>query len=451
MQDDSVQKNGNICTISISKLLNKEYLHKFGSNKTALVLKILARYCAPAYGLPYPVGMKRISAEHKAKVLELFENYPTSKLPELKSDFHKVLENSHCSPSERDEAKSRFKSFYEWLVEGSSLEEQHKEALGEERYVFRNVRELIDPYAKQAKRNNAASMLLSAIARYIAPQWGHPYPKAKRLSPPTKESLLKFLESVEVQQLRNLLMLYHSATKHKKSNEISSYTSTVKDFYRYCLERKVFKPGKDPYEEEAKKEIVVYLRPSKGKAGREKNKARKPHVKPYALMTNGAGHRQKAGVKRQPELLYKDDYINDALQRDIDQLVEFRKKHGMKQPTIKIDTGGIMRFLGWLHRVEGIPLADLRLADIIKFAPLVPDLQPEDSPEEGFRKQFQTEQELQRVTSSTLDRIFKYFEWKRKEHQASNATLEIEIKWLICVAKSLYEKEIWKSDKYVDY
>jgi hypothetical protein len=226
----------------------------------------------------------------------------------------------------------------------------------------RTISSAYSHYQQDSKRKNT-SVVRSIIHKYLVEDWGGKPPVGSKA---TNDEIVAFMDLIKTIPSTKLVGTLDILERKFISKKVSkdncrSYRSAYKDFLKwaetngYCSEP--INHGTDP------SKPVTFNRNPKGVGRKTKsNYHGKTCKKAYALMSHNS----------RGELIYPDDYINNYLQKEIEEYVEFRiKQHGVREVTArKIDVEEFQRTLGWLHRYKKVPLAELRLSSIIWYQDL---------------------------------------------------------------------------------
>lgn len=265
----------------------------------------------------------------------------------------------------------------------------------------KTMKEVFDLY-KQLLKPSEISNLTSALTKYVVLALDGPSIKGQRASEKETEAALKFLESVSLAGLKNALehLEQYFDKKKIKNHERRKPRYYLKKLIDYAIaENFVEQPEEKPttfYRFKEKQKSRVYVGNAKLMEGRpswvDRNrlgvfdedfvvvspvgKALLPHLWcPYLARSPqliGAIYWiEIAGIMPQIYL------ANKKLEH---QLIAFGNSlldsFHMRMPTVLRDLDTILRYLGWQHRQQGVPLEELTLNSVIPFTPLKLRLSP---------------------------------------------------------------------------
>ncbi|NJN12128.1 MAG: hypothetical protein HC815_30875 [Richelia sp. RM1_1_1] len=225
-------------------------------------------------------------------------------------------------------------------------------------YIY-SVSDAFDTFCgQQPLKSNAKSLLLSAIARYVAKDWGFVYPKKeKRLSPKSKESLLKIMRSTPANQVIDIIQVFKARTEHLEAREISAYKCYIQKFYNWCEQEGLF-----TVEKVSENELVVQVYPSQSRRVGNHYKQKHKRHQSYSLMAKKA---------KTHELIYPEDFVNENLASQLESYKKYRERKGIAAMTIRdFELKNIMKVLGWLVRYKDVSLSSLSLESLITYVPL---------------------------------------------------------------------------------
>jgi hypothetical protein len=150
------------------------------------------------------------------------------------------------------------------------------------------------------------------------------------------------------------------------------------------------------------------------------------------------------------------DYVNNALEKQLNDLEAYLLSKGLRPPTIKINLKSINQLLGWLHRERGISLEALSLESIVPFTPLNPILDNYKYKRGKNKGVVDTRRydaarstlklEAKEQAPKTVERIEEYLTW-RGNHPGTDV---IALIVFVNVAKFLYRNETEEKKTFDD-
>jgi hypothetical protein len=150
------------------------------------------------------------------------------------------------------------------------------------------------------------------------------------------------------------------------------------------------------------------------------------------------------------ELLYPDDYINDALKQDLYDLEIFANQQGFTKATIKNLFSVIYRLLGWLHRYQSVDLEHLRITSIIQYYPLTVSRNYDKDIEKVRYKRSILKEEANEFAADNIDLLKKYLSFLDITNGHVNSK-KIVITYVVMIAKFVFDKEIGRDDEFMEY
>ncbi len=329
----------------------------------------------------------------------------------------------------------------------------------------KTLREIFDLY-KQLLAPSEISNLTSALTKYVVPALDGPSIKGKRASNKEIESALKFLEFVSVVGLPNTLKQlgqYFDKKKIKK-NERRKPRCYLKKLVDYALAEKfIEQPEEEPTTFYRFKEVEksrTYVGEAKLMEGRpswvDRNRlgvfdedfvvagsARKALI-PFLWCPSFARSPQLIGAiywVEMAEIMPPIYLANEELEH---QLIAFGNflldSLHMRMPTVIRDMEAILRYLGWLHRQQGVPLEQLTLNSVIPFTPLKLYLSPRQFKEDynQYLVEKATALEDAEEVAQTIKQNIERFLANCKVSRASEINY---VKSFVNLGKYLYHKE----------
>ena len=246
----------------------------------------------------------------------------------------------------------------------------------------------------QQKKRTALTCFKSALFRYAVPALGGPTPANLRMKGRDAEAALEFLEQQPTSRLAELpshLKRYFEGTTLTQKTKTTARSST-NHWLKWAIQRGTLEPQqperpaickfKDfrkvrPYREEVK---LIPGRPSRKNRnilGCFESDYIKVEDWEDEFDTSIVCKSWKSEILNNPDIQLPVYLANPELDRDIRQFVEFlEERMQLRPPTVEKDVSTLLRFLGWLHRKQQIPLADLRITTVIPFVKL--KLNPND-------------------------------------------------------------------------
>lgn len=273
----------------------------------------------------------------------------------------------------------------------------------------------------------------TALLRFTVPGWSNVYPSGKKSTAKEVANSLEYLKLVLVEQFKDALAIQEKVFDHLQLDKAPRRQprSILSQMLQWAESQGYF-GGKEPDVVEEPVQQLLRLRSPKGqrrKTSKDVKVRHKPKLPNYALGT-------------QPG-----DYFNDTLKLQLEDLVSFLAKRGVRPPTIQTELGEIKRLLGWLHRVEGISLKDLRLELIVPFTPIYPD-RKQFRYTKGSKKgkvnyallaaeKMELDDDAKEAGLKAIKLYDKYFDWRGIHPRSDVITLEA----FVIVGKFLYQDQ----------
>ncbi len=304
---------------------------------------------------------------------------------------------------------------------------------------------------EQGKLSCNFSSLKTALMRYTAPAWGfNPPPKEKNLS----IDCLDFLKTIPLSRL-------NGATKDQE--EYFDLIKADKDCRRQnrhhlkkfvdWVEEQGWLISIDPHTKLPKG--YRYIRP----AGKRKpdahriNTTGKKRIKPFAIGTS-------------PNEIYYDASLgktiigNLELTKDIEDYLNFERSRGRtSEDSLQEDVEYIRIYLGYLHRVKGTPISELRLTSIIPHIRLrysIDDflIDKENNPVDTIKAyqdfsitEIMTKQREKKIAEDVSSQFDEYIQWWDKQYTeigsppTRKSTKKIFFKTMLSVGRFVYRDE----------
>jgi hypothetical protein len=228
------------------------------------------------------------------------------------------------------------------------------------------------------KSRNISNILRSLLLRRFIPKIGGICPKGNRSTAWEVQEGIEFLKKLPSNELVNAPTIIEQAFSDEEKEDRRKARSVIKQFIDQLKDWGYFDPTEQQDENNKlqQPQFNQFRRPA-GKPRKDwksqdkhySNRYDRPKKKPYALMAMKAVNTR--GV-RQTEKVFPADYINEELEKDLQDFKEFRSARA--KGTLKGEYAKIMQILGWLHRFQGIDLKDLRLSSIISHCDLIANL-----------------------------------------------------------------------------
>ncbi|MBD2028272.1 hypothetical protein [Leptolyngbya sp. FACHB-711] len=183
----------------------------------------------------------------------------------------------------------------------------------------------------------------TALLRYTLPGWGFSLSKGQRLTAQEREQGLQFLQQIRLEQLQEAPAFQEKSFEELNvaGNSRRNYRWALNNFIDWCKQQTW--AASVSWAEE--KRVTPRKREKKGSA-----------------VDLGATHAKSRLSYRLPK-----EQISASLQ---EELVAFRNFLTKEEPCVSGHTAQmyeqqVLRLLGWLHQVQGIPLEDLSLETIV--------------------------------------------------------------------------------------
>jgi hypothetical protein len=259
----------------------------------------------------------------------------------------------------------------------------------------KTAKEVFDLY-KRLLTPSELSLMTSTLTKYVVPSLAGPAIKGKRASEKEIEAALKYLESVSPTQLPDALkqLEQYFDKKKIKTQERRKPRHYLKKFVDYAISENFIEvPEEEPitfYRLNEVQKSRVHVGDVKLMEGRpswvDRNRlgvfdedfvvvspAQKPDI-PFIWYPGFVHSPQLLGAIYWVEIaaiMPKIYLANEELEHQLIAFGEFllNSLH-MRMPTVIRDMETILRYLGWLHRQQGIPLEQLSLNCVITFTPL---------------------------------------------------------------------------------
>jgi hypothetical protein len=332
------------------------------------------------------------------------------------------------------------------------------------------VRELLERYERHlqttpdpSKAQQEIRLTQTALLRYTVPGWGGPKPLSERLSSREIEAAIKFTESIGLAQFQKSLAVLEKVIQQLENTEpredrkkyfqelrkrnrhyflkLWNWTNDQGWFEpfviqkpttaQYCFSKKV--EGKDPLSRVRLTERRYTERSSQKSS--ELDCEQKLQEKTFALGT------------------VKGDFINLYLQTQLTDLrnsmTDGRMGESLREVSADQHLNNVLQLLGWFHRVEGVPLADLRLETLVPFVELRPSIEDTDSTDQLVLKSWLAEEKAKRVAGEIEENARKHLHW-RDSRIPGNPKLSPSSKLSIIGACIVVAKYVYRSQTNQD-
>jgi hypothetical protein len=290
--------------------------------------------------------------------------------------------------------------------------------------VFNNY---ICSLKNQNKGNHTERMLKSALLRFFVPAVGGPIPKSSRTDAIEVHTGLEFLKTLPPQKISEVCTVAEQEFEAKGTDKgirrrLRSY---LKQFSDWAVERGYCEKIKRKQQFEYER-----LHAAPGQARKD--------------WKNGTLYgRSKKDVYQLCAKRFPGDYINPALQEEIEKYELFRREGGCMPSTIKSEITRIKHLLGWLHRYKEAPLDELRLSSIMFFSPLNVTLKScdDDISRQIIEKAKAREAAIEKAKAN-MPLIKAFLDFQDNHPNTHIAILDV----LIAIGKFLYQYEIGTDD-----
>ena len=234
-----------------------------------------------------------------------------------------------------------------------------------------SVKTIFDAYSNFEAANTKGNRLAvrSVIHRFLAESWGGEPPKGSKA---ISIEVTKFLELIKTLPATSLagsidLLEQKFIEKRVSKDNSKSYRSAYKVFFNWAETNGYFETQVENKIQSVAKVSVFNSRNPYGSGTKARSNNHGKTCKPaYTLMAKHNTGNENTGC-----LIFKDDYINDNLMKELNSFEKFRtENHNCAESTIETNKSFIYRFLGWLHRYKNVPLEKLSLTSIITFVQL---------------------------------------------------------------------------------
>ncbi|HEY9630529.1 MAG TPA: site-specific integrase [Coleofasciculaceae cyanobacterium] len=324
----------------------------------------------------------------------------------------------------------------------------------------------------------------TALLRYTLPGMGGPMPLSERLSPNEIVAGLKFAESVKLVQFQSAIAVLEAVIQKLQADYPQQHSEPAKNWevdfqnllkrnkhylsqlWNWVNEQGWFEPSnvQTPKAEkyrfrkkvEGKVPFKLYKTTQRTRSGKDSgestnNLVDSPDNLVESLKPNNTPARQDVFALGK---VIK-DFINPALQTQLEDFQIYMQSGSMGEPlrqvSVKLHLDHVLRILGWLHRVEGVPLDDLRLEKLVPWVKLCISVENLESLDQWAIQSWFAREQAKRVAGSIEATVNKYFKWQDSRIPGNPAThpsskLQQVTAWL-AVAKFVYRFETDQDEK----
>ena len=316
----------------------------------------------------------------------------------------------------------------------------------------RFVWEAIEQYALHCEKDRF-SMLRTAIERYAVPGWGGPISQAGRKIEPAAQ---EFLKSLPIYKVGNVLDTVTEGCDLLKlsSRGKSKNRSYAKKFLEFCKTQGWLNEPRATLTPPAASQLGSY---------RFKQTKRPTDWKTYSSTGAGRILAYKLGTKPSDYVIAEEREVlgNLELQQEINGLIKY-VDHLAQRPEL---LAKVYQMLGYCHRVQGIPLPELRLSHLVPFVKIYyvehdfaddPTFALNSSGQPEYPNQAESllalfegmaQRRILKKSEEILGWLDKYFTWLDQERLAvgaggyANSTKLLYISALSTVARYVYRSE----------
>lgn len=310
----------------------------------------------------------------------------------------------------------------------------------------------------------AIRLIQTALFRYTLPGWGGPVPLHERLSPLEIAASTKAAESVSLVQFQTALIVFERVVQQLEA-DCQQHPAPTKDWKKYFQGvRKRNKHYLNKIWDWANDQgwfepPTVQKQPSKTYRFREEVEGKEPFKAVRLTQRRLTGNQASALAKPSKSKTRVDifalgtlegDVINPALQAQLYDLHAFMTDGRMggeqlKEISANNNLQGVLRALGWAHRIEGIPLADLRLETLVPFVKLRISVEGLQSLDQWAIQSWFAREQAKRLADQIEANVRKYLNWKDSRIPGNpglhpKSKVESIKAWLV-VAKYIYRHE----------
>jgi hypothetical protein len=346
----------------------ENYLQPLDERTRKSTLDAIVRYFGPACGGPVPLHHPLRADELEAGLVYL-DQVPLEYLQEALTVTTRVMRIYNLCEAQETRIRRKLRALLEWAREQGYLPFPEPKVKPEyptaaeppvptgELFYPKHAATALECFAEYTLNLNAKEMpsFKSLAIKHVVPVLGGPQIAGHLATPEETQAALAFLDTVALDEIQQLLITatnYFSTSLINKSSQ-RVYLSQIKRWLVWAQEDGYFGSIAEP-------EIAF----------------RTFHNRPVELRTSPSGlkmNRDQAPVHQLGAKAFPNDYINDALAQQIQDYCDYRaNKPGRKATpgSLKGEVEKIRQFMGWLHRHEGVALADLRFEKLISVCQL---------------------------------------------------------------------------------
>ncbi|MBD2055634.1 hypothetical protein H6F88_06320 [Oculatella sp. FACHB-28] len=319
----------------------------------------------------------------------------------------------------------------------------------------RHLRATLDP----AKAQQEIRLIQTALVRYTVPGWGGPVPLSERLSSREIEAGIKFAESIGLVQFQTALEVLEQVIQQLENTEPQKdrkkYFQGLRKRNRHYLGKLLDWTNDQGWFEPivVQSSTTTQYRFSKKVEGKDPfNKVRLTDRK----STEGS-FQESSELDREQKLQKRSfalgkvegDFINPCLQTQLadfwKSMIDGRMGESLREVSADKHQNEVLRILGWLHRVEGVPLADLQLETLVPFVELRPSIEDTSGPDQSINKPGSAKDAAKRAADKVEENVRKHLNC-RDSRISGNPKLhpgsKLNIIWAwIVIAKYVYRSQ----------
>lgn len=303
---------------------------------------------------------------------------------------------------------------------------------------YQNIGKVLNQFIAEFKEKKE-SKIKSCIFRYTLPELGWKTDLTKKkLGPSELTSAFNFVNSLPVEDLFLFLDAFeHFTDKSSLSNQtISKYRYELIFFLKWVDSQKILPDLLITEESEIKPFSFGHFR------GKTRTKTRlypKPNSENYAISLSPESYPNSELIK--DDLVRINQEINDFqlfLQEDLNYLPK----------TIKVRREIALLYLGWLHHIEKVSLANLSLSFLVPFSPIY--ISPSADKDSYFRNLAFSQEKAKSIAKKTVQLIERFLSWR--DFELAPKTKESYVEVALSIAKFIYRQEtdICLYQKYQD-
>lgn len=265
------------------------------------------------------------------------------------------------------------------------------------------------------------SSFKSLVVQYVVPALDGPQVAGHLATPEEVQAALAFLDTVSLDKIQKLLVTVktHLSKLPIADSSKRAYLSQIKRWLEWAVEEGYF-----------------------GSIAKPDVTFRTFHTRPVERKTSESGLELKRGEAPVHQLgakAFPDDYINDNLAQQIQAYRDYRANKLGKNVTpgaLKGEVEKIRQFMGWLHRYEGVALADLCFEKLISVCQL--QFRMKDYEDEGFAAFWSAKESGKELAYDTANEDLKRIQRYIAFTGGKAASQQKRISVAIAMAKFLY-------------